>query len=405
MFSKIAIPRQAYASEEHQMLQTALDEFIKREALPNYEQWEKEKRIPKSFWRQMGEQGFLCLDMPEAYGGGGLDFTFSALVLERCRYQGLDFGIAVHSDIVAPYVLNYGTEAQRQKYLTKMASGEWIGSIGMSEPSAGSDLKSLKTTAVDKGDHYLVNGSKTFITNGYVCDFVCCAVRTNPGEANEGISLLLIDKAYEGFTTGQPFDKIGAKAQDTCELFFDNVRVPKENLLGEEGMGFKYMMQELPRERLGIGIEAIGSAEGVLDQTLQYVTERRAFKKAVAEFQNTQFKLADCAAELQVYQSFIDHCILLQKDHLLTAVQWSISKMKATEAYGKIVDECLQLHGGYGYIWEYGVARSYAAARVTRIYGGTNEIMKLIISRALFHGFYKKNKARQRQERVAATSN
>ena len=282
-----------------------------------------------------------------------------------------------------------------------MATGEWVGSIGMSEPSAGSDLKALKTTATDMGDHYLVNGSKTFITNGFVCEFCCCAVRTNVGTPNEGISLLLIEKSFEGFTTGQPFDKIGSKAQDTCELFFDNVKVPKENLLGEEGMGFKYMMQELPRERLGIGIEAIGSAEGILDKTLQYVTERRAFKKAIAEFQNTQFKLADCAAEVQVYQSFIDHCTILQKDHKLTAVQGSISKMKATEMFSKVVDECLQLHGGYGFIWEYAVARSYASARVTRIYGGTNEIMKLIISRALFSDFYKKNLAKKRAAAMA----
>jgi len=392
MYSNIAIPRQAYHTEEHQMLKTAIDEFLKKEALPHYEEWEKQKMVPKSFWRKMGEQGFLCMDMPEQYGGGGLDFSFSALVLERCRYHGIDFGIAVHSDIVAPYLLKYGSEAQKQKYLPKMATGEWVGAIGMSEPSAGSDLKSLKTIAMDMGDHYLVNGSKTFITNGYVSEFVCCAVRTNKGTPEEGISLLLIDRSLEGYTTGQPFDKIGAKAQDTCELFFDNVKVPKENLLGQEGMGFKYMMQELPRERLSIGIEAIGSAEGILEKTLQYVTERRAFKKAIAEFQNTQFKLADCAAEIQVYQSFIDHCTLLQNDHKLSAVQGSISKMKATEMYSKIVDECLQLHGGYGFIWEYDVARSYAAARVTRIYGGTNEIMKLIISRALFRDFYKKNR-------------
>ena len=404
MYSDIAIPRQAYNTEEHQMLQAALDEFIKKEVHPNYEEWEKNKMVPRSFWQKMGEQGFLCMDMPEQYGGGGLDFSFSALVLERCRYQGLDFGIAVHSDIVAPYINRYGTDAQKQKFISKMATGEWVGSIGMSEPSAGSDLKALKTTATDMGDHYLVNGSKTFITNGFVCEFCCCAVRTNAGTSNEGISLLLIEKSADGFTTGKPFDKIGAKAQDTCELFFDNVKVPKENLLGEEGMGFKYMMQELPRERLGIGIEAIGSAEGILDKTLQYVTERRAFKKAIAEFQNTQFKLADCAAEIQVYQSFIDHCTILQKDHKLTAVQGSISKLKATEMFSKVVDECLQLHGGYGFIWEYDVARSYAAARVTRIYGGTNEIMKLIISRALLSDFYKKNRAKQQAEKALVSN-
>ena len=400
MYSDIAIQRQAYNTEEHQMLMSAVDDFFDKEAVPYLEGWEKNMMVPRSFWRKMGGQGFLCMDMPEEYGGGGLDFTFSALVLERARYKGIDFGIAVHSDIVAPYILKYGSAAQKQKFLPKMASGEWVGSIGMSEPGAGSDLKAIKTTATDMGDHYLVNGSKTFITNGSVCEFVCCACRTNVGTPDEGISLILIEKRFDGFTTGQPFEKIGAKAQDTCELFFEDVRVPKENLIGEEGMGFKYMMQELPRERLSIAIEAIGSAEGVLDKTLQYVTERRAFKKAIAEFQNTQFKLADCAAELQVYQSFTDHCTLLQKEHRLTAVQGSISKMKATEMYSKIVDECLQLHGGYGFIWEYDVARSYAAARVTRIYGGTNEIMKLIISRALFREFYKKNIAKKQLSKV-----
>lgn len=390
MYNNIAIEREPYASEEHKMVLTSIDQFLQKEALPHYEEWEKGKMVPKSFWKQMGEQGFLCMDMPEAYGGGGFDFSFSALILERCRHAGVDFGIAVHSDIVAPYLLNYGTEAQKQDYLPKMASGDAIGSIGMSEPSAGSDLKALKTTAIDNGDHYLVNGSKTFITNGYVCDFVCCAVRTNPGTPQEGISLLLIDKSLDGFTTGQPFDKLGAKAQDTCELFFEDVKVPKSKLLGEEGMGFKYMMTELPRERLGIAIEAVASASGALDQTLQYVTERRAFNKAIYEFQNTQFKLADCAAELQVYQSYMDHCIRLQCEHKLTATQGAIAKLKSTEMYGKVVDECLQLHGGYGFIWEYGISRNYAASRVTRIYGGTSEIMKLIVSRALFREHYKR---------------
>ncbi|MFT4568458.1 MAG: acyl-CoA dehydrogenase [Saprospiraceae bacterium] len=390
MYKNIEIERRPYASEEHKLVKDAIDQFLIKEALPNYERWEKEKMIPKSFWKQMGEQGFLCMDMPAEYGGGDFDFTFSALILERLRHAGVDFGVAVHSDIVAPYVLNYGTEEQKKAYLPKMATGEAIGSIGMSEPSAGSDLKALKTTATDMGDHYLVNGSKTFITNGYVCDFVLCAVRTNAGTPQEGISLMFIDKELEGFTTGQPFDKLGAKAQDTCELFFEDVKVPKNRILGEEGMGFKYMMTELPRERLGIAIEAVASASGALDQTLQYVTERRAFNKAIYEFQNTQFKLADCAAELQVYHSYIDHCIELQAAHKLTPTQGAIAKLKATEMYSAVVDECLQLHGGYGFIWEYSVARNYAAARVTRIYGGTSEIMKLIISRALFREFHKR---------------
>ena len=396
MFSDITIKRDIYQSDEHQMVKQALIEFLKKEALPNYEKWEKEKMVPKSFWKKMGQQGFLCMDMPQAYGGGGFDFSFNALILEEVRKMGVDFGIAVHSDIVAPYILNYGTEKQKQAYLPKMATGEWIGSIGMSEPSAGSDLKALKTVATDMGDHYLVNGSKTFITNGYVSDFVLCACRTNKGTSEEGISLIFIDKELDGFTTGQPFEKIGAKGQDTCELFFEDVKVPKEKLLGEEGMGFKYMMTELPRERLTIGLESLGSAAGVLEKTLDYVTERRAFKQSIADFQNTQFKLADCAAEVQVYQTYIDRCTALQVSHELTTIQASIAKMKATEMQGKVVDECLQLFGGYGYIWEYEVARAYAAARVARIYGGTNEIMKLIISRGLFREHYLAKKAKAR---------
>lgn len=392
MYDQIEINRTVYASEEHHMVRQALREFLKKEALPHYADWEKQKYVPKEFWQKMGEQGFLCMDLPEEYGGSGFDYTFSALVVEETRRAGIDYGIAVHSDIVAPYILKYGSEAQKKHYLPKMVTGELIGCIGMTEPSVGSDLKALKTRADDKGDHYLINGSKTFITNGYVADFVLSACRTNFGTPEEGISLIFIDKGTEGFSTGQPFDKVGAKAQDTCELFFEDVKVPKSNLMGEESMGFKYMMTELPRERLGIALECLGSAIGVLENTLQYVTERRAFKKAIAEFQNTQFKLADCAAEIQVYQAFIDRCVELQATHELSSVQASIAKLKASEMLGKVADECLQLFGGYGFIWEYEVARTYATGRVARIYGGTSEIMKLIISRALFRDFYIANR-------------
>ena len=392
MYSNIAITREIYASEEHQLVRQALIDFISKEALPKQEEWEKLRLVPKEFWRRLGAQGFLCMDMPQEYGGGGFDFSFNAMVLEEARRLGFDFGWAVHSDIVAPYILRYGTEQQKQEYLTAMASGEMVGCIGMTEPSAGSDLKSLKTTAEDKGDYYLVNGSKTFITNGYVADFVLCACRTNKGTPQEGISLLLIDKDQDGFSTGQPFNKIGIKYQDTCELFFEDVKVPKSKLLGGEGMGFKYMMSDLPRERLGIAIESLGSALGVLEKTIQYVTERKAFGKSIADFQNTQFKLADCAAEVQVYQAFIDRCTKLQTKQQLSTEQASIAKLKATEMLGKVVDECLQLFGGYGYIWEYDIARAFAGARVVRIYGGTSEIMKLIISRGLFKEYYKAKK-------------
>ena len=389
MFSKIQIHRKLYASEEHQMVRQALVDFLKKEALPFQEEWERQKCAPKSFWRKMGEQGFLCMDIPEEYGGSGFDFSFNAMILEESRRMGIDFGQAVHSDIVAPYILRYGTEEQKQHYLPGMVSGELIGCIGMSEPSAGSDLKSLKTVAEDRGDHYLVNGSKTFITNGFVADFVCCAVRTHKGTEQEGISLLLIDKTLDGFTTGQPFEKMGIKYQDTCELFFEDVKVPKDKLLGQEGMGFKYMMSDLPRERIGIAVESLGTAIGVLEKTIRYVTERQAFGQAIADFQNTQFKLADCAAEIQVYQTFIDRCVALQVSHQLTTEQASIAKLKTTEMQAKVVDECLQLYGGYGFIWEYDVARAYAGSRVARIYGGTSEIMKLIVARGIFKEHYK----------------
>jgi len=388
MYNNIAIERTVYGSRDHEMVRQALKDFLAKEAIPHLEEWEKQKCAPKSFWKKMGEQGFLCMDMPEQYGGAGFDFSFNAMVLEETRRAQIDFGQAVHSDIVAPYILRYGTEEQKNHYLPKMVTGELIGCIGMTEPSVGSDLKALKTVAEDKGDHYLINGSKTFITNGYVADFVCCAVRTHKGTPNEGISLLLIDKTLDGYSTGEPFDKIGIKYQDTCELFFEDVKVPKSKLLGEEGVGFKYMMSDLPRERVGIAVESLGSATGVLERTIQYVQERKAFGKSVADFQNTQFKLADCAAEIQVYQAFLDTCVALQAKHKLTTEQASIAKLKATEMHGKIVDECLQLFGGYGFIWEYEVARAYAGARVSRIYGGTSEIMKLIIGRGLFKEHY-----------------
>ncbi len=395
MYSSIAIKREIYSSEEHQMVRHALRDFLSLEAMPHLEAWEKQGYVPKDFWLKMGAQGFLCMDMPEEYGGSGFDFSFSALVLEECRRMGIDFGIVVHSDIVAPYILRYGTEEQKSTYLPKMISGEWIGSIGMTEPSVGSDLKALKTTAEDKGDHYLVNGSKTFITNGYVADFVISAVRTHKGTHQEGISLLFIDKGLDGFTTGQPFDKVGIKYQDTCELFFEDVQVSKDKLLGEEGQGFRYMMADLPRERLGIALEALGTAAGVLEKTIEYVSDRKAFGKAIADFQNTQFKLADCAAEIQVYEAFLDRCTALQVQHELTTEQASIAKLKATEMLGTVVDECLQLFGGYGFIWEYEVARAYAGARVVRIYGGTSEIMKLIIARGLFKEAYLAKKQAQ----------
>lgn len=268
----------------------------------------------------------------------------------------------------------------------------------MTEPNCGSDLKAIKTTAEDKGDHYLVNGQKTFITNGYMSDMSIVAVKTNTGTAEAGVSLIIMESAYEGFEKGIPFKKIGMKAQDTCELFFDNVKVPKDNLLGEEGLGFKIMMTELARERLTVALNAIGGAEGAIEQTIAYTSNRTAFKQPIAGFQNTQFKLAECATQLQVHQAFLDRCTLLLSRHQLTAENASIAKYSATEMHGKVVDECLQLFGGYGYIWDFPIARMYADNRVARIYAGTNEIMKVLIARGLFKELFQHMKQVSKKE-------
>ena len=398
MLQHVLIEREIYASEEHKMMQNMIQDFIQNEIIENIDQWEKDGMVSRAIWERAGELGLLCIDMPEKYGGSGLDFSFSALLIEEMNKEGITGpGFSLHSDIVAPYLLKYGTETQKQNYLPKMATGKMITSIGMTEPDCGSDLKAIKTKAEDKGDHYLVNGQKTFITNGYMCDMSIVAVKTNSGTAKEGVSLLIIETAFEGFTKGVPFKKIGLKAQDTCELFFDNVKVPKDNLLGEEGMGFKIMMTELARERLSVAIAAIGGAEGAIEKTIAYTSSRTAFKKAIAEFQNTQFKLAECATQLQLSQAFVDRCTQLVSCHKLTAENASIAKYAATEMHGKVVDECLQLFGGYGYMWDYPIARMYADNRVARIYAGTNEIMKLLIARGLFKELFEQNKNRPKK--------
>jgi len=392
MFSDIQIKRDIYGSDEHKMLIESFWNFLEAEAKPYHDQWEKDRMVDRAAWLKAGELGFLCLDVPEEYGGAGLDYTFNAVITElgsKSGYTGL--GFSLHSDIVVPYFIHYGTEAQKKKFLPKMASGEWISCIGMTEPNTGSDLQAIKTNAVDKGDYYLVNGSKTFITNGYLSDFSIVACKTNVGTEREGISLIIIENS-EGYSKGKPFEKLGLKANDTCELFFEDVKVPKENLLGEEGKGFIYMMKELPRERLSVAINAIGGSEGAIEETVKYTQERRAFKRPIAGFQNTQFKLADQAAQLQVHQVYVDKCIELLCENKLTAEQASIAKLTCTEMHSKLVDECLQLFGGYGFMWEYPIAKNYADSRVARIYAGTNEIMKILISRGLFREYFQEMK-------------
>ncbi|PRZ24168.1 acyl-CoA dehydrogenase family protein [Flavobacterium granuli] len=385
MLQDILIERKMYASEEHKMMQKMIQEFIVNEILDHIDEWEKNGMVSRKIWKRAGELGLLCLDMPEKYGGAGLDFSFNALLIEELAKKGINGpGFSLHSDIVAPYLLKYGTEFQKEKYLPQMAKGTIITAIGMTEPNCGSDLQAILTTAEDKGNHYLVNGQKTFITNGFMCDMVIVAVKTKVKTEDEGITLLILDAEMEGFAKGNPLKKIGMKSQDTAELFFDNVKVPKENRLGDEKMGFKIMMEELARERLTVAINAVGCAEGAIENTITYTKQRTAFKTAIAGFQNTQFKLAECASQLQIHQAFLDRCIELLIDHKLTSESASIIKYSATDMCCNVIDECLQLFGGYGYMWDYPIARMYADNRVARIYAGTNEIMKLLISRRLF---------------------
>jgi acyl-CoA dehydrogenase len=386
MLQNILLERKIYASEEHRMMQAMIQEFIASEVLDQLDKWEKNGMVGREIWKRAGDLGLLCMDMPEEYGGGGLDFTFNALFIEEFGKKGISGpGFSLHSDIVAPYILNYGTEVQKQRYLPLMAKGDLITAIGMTEPNCGSDLKSLRTTAEDKGDHYLVNGQKTFITNGFMCDMAIVAVKTNLNTEEEGVTLLIMESAMEGFNKGVPFKKIGMKSQDTAQLFFDNVKVPKENRLGDEKMGFKIMMKELARERLTVGIFAVATAEGAIESTVKYTTERTAFNTPIAGFQNTQFKLAECSTQMQIHQTFLDRCIELLVDHKLTSESASMIKYSATDMCGNVVDECLQLFGGYGYMWDYPIARMYADNRVARIYAGSNEIMKILIARGLFN--------------------
>lgn len=378
------LPRTIY-EEEHEMFLQSVKDFAAKEIIPYHEQWEKDKMVSRESWKKLGEAGFLCMQAPEEYGGLGIDdFRYNAAFTEALGLTGCAgpaVGYPLHSDIVLPYILHNGSEATKQKYVPGMISGDLIAAIAMTEPGAGSDLQNIRTTAVDKGDYYLVNGSKTFITNGYLCDIVVVAVKTDPAKGARGTSLLLMEADSEGFSKGEPFHKVGLHAQDTCELFFNDVKVPKENLLGVEGSGFAYLMQELSQERLVVALGAVAAAEKTIEDTLKYVQEREAFGGPIAKFQNTRFKLAEVITETQIQRVFVDRCVELHNEGKLDAATASMAKYAATDVQCKVADECLQLHGGYGYIWEYQVARSYADARVQRIYAGTNEIMKELIAR------------------------
>jgi len=377
------IPRTLF-NEDHELFRATVGKLLDQECAPHHERWEEQGHIDRDAWRKAGEQGLLCPTVPEAYGGLGTDFLYNCVVDEEIAKRGLSgIGWGLHSDIVAPYIVNYGSEELKQKYLPKLISGETITAIAMTEPGAGSDLQGVKTTAVRDGDHYVINGSKTFITNGYLSDLVIVVAKTDPAGGAKGTSLILVEAGTPGFSKGRKLKKVGMKAQDTSELFFEDVRVPCANLIGEEGMGFVYLMQELPQERLTVGVSAVAGAEAILAQTVAYVKERKAFGKPVAAFQNTQFKLAEMDSELTAMRVFIDRCIELHLQGKLDVPTVAKSKLLSTDLQCKVIDECVQLHGGYGYMWEYPVARAWADARVQRIYAGTNEVMKVIISRAL----------------------
>jgi alkylation response protein AidB-like acyl-CoA dehydrogenase len=370
--------------EEHAIFREAVRGFIAREVAPHHAAWEKAGQVSREVWLKAGAAGFLCTGMPTDYGGAGADFLYSAVFIEemsRGVYSGP--GFRLHSDIVAPYILHYGEEGLKRRWLPAMAKGEAIGAIAMTEPGTGSDLQAIRATALRDGEDYVVSGQKTFITNGQLADFVIVAAKTDPREGAKGVSLILVEADRAGFKRGRKLEKIGLKAQDTSELFFDEVRVPRGNLLGAEGQGFAYLMQELPQERLLVGIGSVAVAEAALDWTLAYTRERKVFGRAVAEFQNSRFKLAEVKTEVTIGRVFLDHCLALHLEGKLDVPTAAMCKCWLSELEGRVVDICLQLHGGYGYMWEFPIARAYADARVHRIFAGSNEIMKELIARAL----------------------
>ncbi len=377
------IPRTLF-TEDHDMLRESVRRFMETEAVPHNERWEEQGYVDRDIWLKAGASGFLCPSMPEQYGGAGGDKLYSVVLMEEQARVGCSgLGFSLHSEIVAPYIDHYGSDYLKSTYLPKMATGEMIGAIAMTEPGAGSDLQGVKTTAVRDGDHYILNGSKTFITNGWHADLVIVVAKTDPAAGSKGISLFVVDTSMQGFSKGKRLKKAGMKAQDTAELFFDNVRVPASNLLGEEGQGFKYLMQELPWERLQISITAVATVEAGLAWTLEYTRERKAFKRAIGEFQTVAHALAEIRTELEMGRVFVDRCLELLLEGKLDAATASMAKYWTTEMQFRALDRCVQLHGGYGYMWEYPITRAWADARVQRIYGGTNEIMKELISRNL----------------------
>jgi alkylation response protein AidB-like acyl-CoA dehydrogenase len=372
---------------DHEAFREVVQAFVKREVTPNAERWEQERSVDRQTWLAAGKQAIIGLSVPEEYGGGGTDdFRYRCVVMEelaKACAASLSSGFGLQDDIAIPYLVDLGTPEQKTRWLPPMATGEWIGAIGMTEPGAGSDLQGIRTSAVRDGDTWVLNGAKTFITNGINSDLVIVVARTDPQAGSRGISLLVVERGMPGFTRGRQLDKIGLHAQDTAELFFDDVRVPAANLLGREGGGFVHLMERLPRERMSIAIMALASVRAALAWTIDYTTQRTAFGRPIAAFQNTGFELATAVTEVDVLEAYLDKAVLELNAGTLTAVDAAKAKLWATEVQHRVLDRCLQLFGGYGFMAEYPIARAYADARVQTIYGGTSEIMKTIIARDL----------------------
>ena len=374
-------------SAEHEQFRDAFCRFMDQHIAPFHADWEEQGYVDRQVWHQAGRDGFLCMSLPESLGGAGGDKLYSVVQMEelgRAGFTGIGFGL--HSEIVAPYLQHYGTPEQKQRYLPRLASGEMVGAIAMSEPAAGSDLQGIRTTAVREGDDYLINGSKTFITNGWHADLVIVVAKTDPSAGAKGTSLFLVERGMPGFSVGKRLNKLGLKAQDTSELFFSDVRVPAANLLGgpaHENRGFIALMEQLPWERLQIAIGAVAASEAAIGWTLDYVQQRKAFGQTIGSFQNTRHTLAELQTQVQVARVFVDRCTELMLKNQLDTATASMAKYWTTDLQCRVMDDCVQLFGGYGYVWEYPITRAYADARVQRIYGGTNEIMKEVIARSM----------------------